>query len=415
LALISAASLAATTLACAPDGFEYDDAPGGSSSSSSSKPTDCDGEGCVPECPAGTSRNPAGACEVACVNWTTSVDLFVPSGIAVVNERVIASGTSSAEDGRATRGQLQLASTCNGEGIDGVVLQEGDASTASAIAVLPAALLTAGTVEANGVTEPAVLELDSASYAQKSVTTLPGLPAGSVPLALATAASGAWVVGKSDAEPWVARVVPGQAPCGAALPGVGSARAVGALADGAVVIVDRGGKTAMLRIDEAGCTPAACTCASALTIEAIAVAGTDATTPEKVSVVDRTAYVVGQAQPANSEPVAFALALNVDTGATLGAVTWDAGVGSERFGAVSVSTDLLFAGGSIVAPGKPPRAAMVAFPLPLELSAVPTWSQLLTSGGRVVDVAHDAQLGLFALTADETSAAFLQRCTADGC
>jgi hypothetical protein len=402
-------------VSCAPNDFSYGDGNGGSSAA-----TDCDGEGCVSDCPPGSSRNADGVCEATCGAWQTAITTATPRSISAAGDRVFVTGTSSPDDGRPQQAQLSPLFACSGAAEDAVLPFDGDSSAAGDVGATKSSVFTTGTRESGGNMEAVVVELDASTLAEKSTTTLAGLPAGAAPLALATSANGVWVVGASaDATPWLAHVVPGAGTCAFALPGQGEARAVGALDDGAVVAIDRLGALGVVRVDSSSCTPPACNCQVGMQADPKPVAGTDIASPHAIAVQGRTAFVAGHTRVGAAQTVGFVAAVDVDSGSVGATTTWDVGPGNDGFFAVAAGSERLVVGGIAGAAAITDLTAghgiIAAYALPLADGADPTWSAAKPQLNWIESVAVHPDHGIFALGPADTAGSIALHCDATGC
>lgn len=411
--LLSYALLA--LVACAPDHFSYGDESGGGGAS-----TDCDGEGCASECPAGTARNADGVCESTCGAWQTSITSEVPRSISVAGDRAFVAGTSSADDGRPGQAQLSPLYACSGTAQDAVLPFDGDSSAAGDVGATTSSVFTTGTRETGGNVDAVVVELDASTLAEKSTTTLTDLPAGAAPHALATSPNGVWVAGGSTASiAWLAHVVPGAGSCTLELPGQGQALAVGALDDGAVVAIDRLGALGVVRVDSASCTPPACSCPIGMQADPAPVSGAAIASPHAIAVEGRTAFVAGHTQVGTAQTLGFVAAIDADSGAVGATTTWDVGPGNDGFFAVTAGSGQLVVGGiagaGTITDLSAGHGVIAAYALPLTDGADPAWSAAKMQLNWVESVAGHPELGVFALGPADTAGSVALHCDADGC
>lgn len=367
-------------MACTPDTFDYGRPSAGG-------PTSCDEDDCPPACPAGTARASNGSCEATCDDWDSNLELPIPTGLAVSETKVCATGTSPGDEGRPTRAMAQLVDGCSGA-VTGAALPLSDqGSSLDRVAPQGASLVVAGSSDAT----IAFAELDASTLAENAAYPLQGLPADAHVVDLSAGASGAWLVGASaTGGAVVARLAAGKLCSGAVS---GTVHAVAALTDGALIVGEAAGKLSLVRLGSAACSTPTTTSAP------LALPGADWATARDLVVIESTAYVVGHARSGASTPFGFVAAVDIGSGAVAAAVTSDVLLES----ATAVGTHL-YAGGSR-GPAQPGddhsgSAAVLAWQLPLASGNEPVADQTIAAH-RVRALAHDAR-AVFALAATGT-------------
>lgn len=368
---LSAIVLAITALGCAPDQFDY--GAGGSTSAGGAGGVGCDKDECTPTCPEGTELTANGLCVPTCGPWQVELGFPMPAGLATTGAELLAAGTSSDDNGKPSQAVLVTAETCSGKVGSVVFPLSALGSSAQAIAESAGSVFLAGSSDG----KISFAELDPKTGKLKSSATPSALAADAVIADLSAGSSGAWSVGSSESSgPWVARAS-GASACSANLAGATGARAVAALADSALLVIETQGKLKLARVNAVDCAPPTCACKPSFTSPELVLPG-EAASARDLLVVDDVAHVVGHARIGSAEPFAFAASLSVATGAVQAVVTWDPGPGAEVFSRMTTLGSELFVGGAVGAtnvedPGAG-RAALAVWQLPLTPEAKPTWT-----------------------------------------
>lgn len=384
--------LACLGLACTPDAFDYGGGAAGGSS--------CQEDGCKDPCPPGTKEGPSGSCEPDCGAWQASLSIPSPGALVAAATKVYAVGTSDDDDGRPAQGLVQPVDACGGALADAILPLSDKGSSLGAAAANGDVLVLAGANEG----QMALAELELGTGTAKATHALGSLPADSVVNDVSASAAGAWAVGSSKTSgAWFARLSSGAA-CSALASGATSATAVAALSDGALLVLELGGKLRVARVGAGGCG------APSFTSPELVLPGADSASARDLLVIDSSAYLVGHARAGAGEPFGFVARLDVSSGAVEKVTRWDPGPGAEALHAVVAVGSRLYAGGvsgaALPDDDASGNAGVVAWALPLENDAAPIWTEQLKAR-RVRGLAENGS-SLFALASTSTGVSTLE-------
>lgn len=396
-----AVGVACAALGCAPDDFTY----GGGTAA----PTACDGDECSNPCPERQMKAADGSCVAPCgLTWSASPAVLSPAALLATPSQVYAVGTTGADDGRPARAVVQSAELCTGKLAPAILSLSEQGSSAAAGASFEETLTFIG----HDLAQLVFAEHDAETGAAQGVYSVSGLPADAAPRDLSVASSGAWAVGDSAKATWVARLVKG-ATCSAPLVETGHARAVHALDDTALVVIEEGAEHRLWTLSAAACTPPGCDCQPVQTPIALAPPGMEIDSVHDLTVLGGLALVAGAGRMGGGDAFGLVAAFDASSGAPHAAAKWDPGAGSEAFLALTVLGSELHLGGYRDLPTSGEkgagRSALASIPLPLESGASPTPTRAVP-GLRVIALASNAT-DAFAIADTGTSTASLVRIT----
>lgn len=348
---------------CTPDAFDYGGGAAGGST--------CREDGCTDPCPPGTKEGPSGSCEPACGAWQASLSIPSPGALIATTTKVYAVGTSGDDDGRPAQGVVQPVDPCGGTLADAILPLSDKGSSLGAAAANGGVLVLAGVNEG----QVALAELELGTGTTKATHALGSLPPDSVVNDVSASAAGAWAVGSSKTSgAWFAQLSSGAA-CSAPASGATNATAVAALSDGALLVLELGGKLRVARVGAGGCG------APSFTSPELVLPGADSASARDLLVIDASAYLVGHARAGAGEPFGFVARLDVSSGVVEKLARWDPGPGAEALHAVVAVGSRLYAGGvsgaALPDDDTSGNAGVVAWALPLESDAAPIWTEQL--------------------------------------
>ena len=400
--------VAASLLGCEPNHFSYDRAGLG--------PDECDLDSCGEPCPPGSvGPDENGDCAPVCMDtWSSSFDGILPHAIVRDGDDLLLGGELE-WDGRPPAAWIARMEGCGGMPRLVRPLPTGSESSLDGVALVGEALLAVGSSKNEGTARGAfATELDRGELTPTWTTFLAPSATGDRLVAAAAGGDALWAVGSADVDgarrALAAKVAPSGTVCSftfGASPGELGALAV---SEGDVVAVGREGPLATLhRIDGPGCSISACGCQPAQSVGGLAPAGADAVEPLAVALDGSTAYVVGSALQAGAE-MGFVMAVDFASGTLLASRLYDAGPGAERLTAVATAGTELYAAGTSAG-----RATLVAFSLPLDAAAPPSWTAVIDHGEAVTALAHVADgAALLAGVFSSTGGSAVLRCTDAG-